>query len=115
MIYSKQNLQNLILDFKKQKRNTFLITLGLVLLIALCVTLVFVLKHISFAIIGFIVSIICFSYFFLLMLNIFLSNSLIDNKLLYLLLYKINKSLLFFISSKVNLVSPNCVVSSKKL
>ncbi|MBO4962775.1 MAG: hypothetical protein J6C97_03265 [Clostridia bacterium] len=64
MIYSKQNLQNLILDFKKQKRNTLLITLGFVLLIALCVTLVFVLKHISFAILGFIISIICFGYLF---------------------------------------------------
>lgn len=64
MIYSKENLAEIIFKNKQKKRKTYIISIALLLVAIICAILVFVLKSLTFAILGFIISLVAFSYFF---------------------------------------------------
>ena len=64
MIYSKENLAEIIFLNKQKKRKTYIISTALLLVAIICAILVFVLKSLIFAILGFVISLVAFSYFF---------------------------------------------------
>ena len=77
MIYTSNELDNLNQKFKNQKLFTNLISIGLLILMIICVILAFKVKSIVFIVLGFTINIILFAFYFY-RLNVLHKNSKLE-------------------------------------